>query len=602
MISRYFHRLALLGFLAVTAAGSAITFQLPPYIVAPTTQTQAKVFAERYGANIGRVHIVYLAQNTSGGTGVFYTRETGVGNNVFTTPLLVSPLDNKTYNEPAISVDRYGTAHIVFIGDNPTNAANDSVFYGKVSSGGALTAAQKITPDSVVVAFSPQVAAVQYRGRSVVQPHVAYISNDIGGGIDTDVYLLTADPLNPSNFGTPLNLSADTNSSEQNLTFDLVEGLNSGSGPTDYNIQGALVYERSNTLQAIMVSSASSTSIGFAAVQQLISNAQAPALCVQSVFQSPNGYVGHLAFRPTQVAGEVNYMQFARDGSGTIAQEVLSSFTPATVATAPSVTVEPYLPSELTGTNFINARFDKDVSISYADQGSRSENAARNSGGISSSIATALGIVANVPLTPFTDTGFASFFPSTFFSSGETVIATTRINSVDYIRICGVLGNNVVLLQEIGVPTPTVTPTPTVSPTASVTPSATPSISPSPSAQPTSTAGTATPTASPTSAATATASPSPSPTPIILPTASLTASPTATPPPTASPFVTPTPSPSHTAGPTLTATPNNVTRVEIIDTLLGFRPAPSASRVAQHDVDANGFWDAGDVASFNVTK
>jgi len=42
--------------------------------------------------------------------------------------------------------------------------------------------------------------------------------------------------------------------------------------------------------------------------------------------------------------------------------------------------------------------------------------------------------------------------------------------------------------------------------------------------------------------------------------------------------------------------------VEIIDTLLGFRPAPSASRVAQHDVDANGFWDAGDVASFNVTK
>ncbi|MCC6546347.1 hypothetical protein IT570_04185 [Candidatus Sumerlaeota bacterium] len=565
--------------------------------------TDVQVFAERYGANMGRLHVIYRAVNTSGGTGVFYTKEGGVGTNSFSAPLLVSPLDNKTYTEPDISVDRNSVVHIVFVGKNPTIPANDAVFYAKVSAGGALTAAQKITPDTVTIAFSPQVAAVQHSGRSNVQAHVAYVSNDIGGGIDSDVYLLTSDAININNFGTPLNLTSDSDLGEQNVTFDLVEGLNSGGGPTDYLIQGALVYQRSNTLRAIMVTAATNQTIFFGAPVQIVASAQDPALAVQSVFQSANGYVGHLAFRPVSGGGAlINYIQFAQAG-GTIYQETQSSFPAATSVSHASITVEPYLVSERTGNNFINARFDKDVTVSYADQSSRSLNAARNSGGISSSIAGGLGIAGNVPLTPFTDTGFVSFFPSTFFSYGPKAVATTRVSGTDYIRVGGVLDNNVVLVQELGI-TPTPTATPTVSPSPSsvtTTVTATPTHSPSPSStsQPTASA-TATP--SPTAAGSATPSASPTSSPIIIPTASLTASPSPSVSPVFTISPTPSPSPSPSIGPTLTATPNIVTRTEIIDTLLGLRPAPSSARVAQHDTDANGFWDAGDVASFNLAR
>ncbi|MEO8376089.1 MAG: hypothetical protein ABI579_00325 [Candidatus Sumerlaeota bacterium] len=603
MLSRLHVLCALFVFLGIAVASPAITFQTPPLVVAGTTFQDEQVFAERYGVNRGRLHIVYRALNTSGGNGIWYTHETGVGNNVFTSPILVSALDNKTYTEPDIAVDRNSTAHIVFIGKNPTVPANDSVFYCKVSSGGSLTTAAKITPDTVTVAFSPQVAAVQFSGRSQVQPHVSYICNDLNGGFDTDIYLQYGDPINTTTFTLPLALTADTETGEQNLTFDLVEGLNSGGGSSDYLVQGGWVYERNNSLYAIMITGGSTTSFNFSAPLSVVATAQLPSLAVQSVFRGGNGYVGHLAYRSTSSGSpQVQYTQFAISG-GAIVQETQSSLPAATTISYPSVTVEPYLATELTGTNFVTARFDKDVTVSYADQSSKSLNAARNSGGIGATIASALGIANNVPLSPFTDTGFATLAPSILFSFGPKTVATTRINTTDYVRVGGVLDNNVVLVQELGSPTPTATATPTVSVSPSVSPvaSATASVSPSPS----STAGltlTATPSLSPTSVTTVTPSLSPTATPIIFPTASLTASPTASASATPSPFTTASPSPSPTVGATFTPLPNDVTQLEIIDKLLGFPPVQTAQRVAQHDSDGNGFWDAADVASFNAAK
>ncbi len=591
--------------LALPALAPAMTFINPPLTVKSAITSgypDVSIFAERYGANRGRLHMVYVDSNAQGGRSIYYTRETDIGNNVFLTPVRISPLNNSNYVDPDISVDRLGVAHICYAGpnlDTPSIANDDAIYYARVGTSGAIAlSAIRVSPDTTTVASSPQIAAVKFRNTSLVQSFIAYVGND-PVGLDTDVYLLSSDSNSQNTFSTVGNVSNDTDSGENRIAFDLVESLPPTPGSSDYLIQGAVVWEKNTQLYVSTTFNASSTDVSFRAQQSLLGNVQAddPSLSIQSVNGAGNGYVGHLALRARdQAVPYLKYVQFAElPDAGTILKEERSSFSPVTQMTYPSITIEPYDSTDLSGSNFLTARFNKPVSISFYDAFTRTLNVARNTGGLGSSFDIQEGTPR--PISSFTDTGFVSFNPSNFASEGPKVIATTRVNLVHRLRVAGQLNTDLVLVLETGYTTPT--PSPTVSPS----PTATGTVSPSATATPSPTAGpTATATATPTASISPTASATPSPTTIIVPTPSQTASPSPTPSPTSvgTPIPTPSPTPSPTLGPTLTPTPDVVNRTEILDTLLGYRPAPTSGRVAMGDSDGNGFWDIADVIAFNI--
>lgn len=564
-----------------------------PYVIEQgitSGDSEVSVFAERFGAGKGRLHLVYTATNTMGGKSVFYRRESTIGASDFAAPVRVSPLDNNTnISQPDIYTDQNGVAHICYIGPN---ASNQAVFYARVN-GASLTGPVRASPDSTTVAAYPQIAAVKFAGRSLVQPFIAYVGNDpTFGQTDTEVVLLIANPSSTTTFDTVLKLTDDADSTESNLAFDLTQSLPTGGSPA-YLIQGAVVFNRGNTLRAVLSETGSSTGIGFGAERTLVNDivVQSPALVVQSVLGSANGFVGHVAYRVNP--SEIQYLQFARLPTGSDFQsERRSGFSFVSSPAYPSLTVVP--------DSTVDDRFQIPVTLCFYDNLGRVLNFARNTGGLSSNfgLPSTVGGTAR-PISSFTDTGLVSFAEVSRFD-GPKVVATTFTGGANRLRAAGLRGTDFVLITEQGLTTPSPSPTPSVSPSPSPSASATATHSPTATASLSPTAS-ASPTPSPTGA-TATASPTPSPTIIIPPTVS----PTESPSPTASPITSPTPTgissptPSQTAAPTLSPTPDVVDRNEVIDTLLGFRPAPNPARLAQGDLNSDGFWDAADIIGFNL--
>lgn len=577
---------AILTFALATASSAAVAISWnQPLTLASnvgTADPQVAIVAERFGANRGRLHVAFVGANAQNGTTVYYLRETGVGTSVFQpVKALSSQTAARTVTSPDIAIDGLGVAHVCWI---ETISANQAVVYARANDS-AIDGPVQVSPVQQTSASSPAIAAVQLTGDFAPRAYIAYVGDDLSAESDSEVLVMGNSPSNPFTFEFPVNLTFDTIGGDTNVSFDLIRSLGGASA-----VQGSIVFERASNIYAIPLTGSSPSSIIFGLKEPVRLNptgilAFQPSVTVQSVFDAANGWVGHVTYRGSE-SGLVGprYLQFARlPNASDFNIEPGSGLPFSNAFTYPSTIVVP--------DTVVEARWDKPASIVFFDNTSSSLSAARNSGGISSLFGLlAVGGSNPKPITSFSnDVGTLNLSPLPS-SEGPRLVANTPFSGTDRLRVVARQGSNLVLINEFPLPNPTPTPTATPSPTPTAVPSPTPTRTPSPTAT-----ATQVPTPTTTATATASASPTPSPTATFFPP---TPSPTrtGTPSPTSSPTVSPTftPSPSPTPLQSVTPTPDTVNAAEIIDTMLGLLPTPTAERFPRGDFNGDFVWDVAD--------
>lgn len=549
------------------------------------------------GGRRGRLLVAYAAPDSNGFQSIWFTAEGTAGNNDFSAPIRISPNDGRNYRDPEIAVTAGGVVHVAYVGPNTVNnGVGNAIFYTRISSAGSISISPKRVTSTVTSSDQPSISVAEFSANT--NPVIVYTGSDplVATNPDLEVLMIVGENAG-GNFSAPINLSNDTTSGEATPVIRMVNALQTNA------VQGAVVWTKNNVINAMMITSATSAGPILGTVQQLGDSARGrnPALAIQTVNSSIRGAIGHLAFVRVGAGqeGTISYMQFAdQPTAGTTNWELYDLVGPSSFGSAsrPSIAVDPTTsytasPSQI---------FSRRVHIAYSDNAFDQISAARNAGGLSA----AFGFLNNQPTTAFSDTGV--YFPSgtQVFGEGPQTVALTAIGSTNYLRIAtrerGFLKGNTqdfVVINEVGLPTPTPTPTPTASPSASPTASRTPTASPSASATATTTAtASASATASPTAAVTASA------------TATSAASPTAsrTPGPTPSPSASPTRSPSPTVSasptaseiPTPSLTPSPIPPVgvaQIRNVLLRRLGSVSPGQFAEGDRNADLVWDSADV-------
>jgi hypothetical protein len=554
---------------------SAITLTGPVVVDAGAglSDTQPAVAVDPSGSNAGRLHVVYLSIRPDASIGVAYRRESAPGSNVFGAPVLINASGAPgVITAPAIAVDAAGDAHVVWV-----RTANNiqHLWYSRVSGTTASNPVQ-ITPSANRLANWPRIAALRFASGGPTRLVVAYVGNDLlVTPSDTEVQVISS--VVGGAWGSPVNLTRDTASGEQNLDMSLVESIASGGAIVP---QGAIVYEQAGSIFGLFVESATSTAINFGTPRLIASGgASAPTVATQSVAGSVPFMVAHVAYRRSEGGSTlVGYTQAALLPTGSYTTARVDTLPLSNFPAWPSILVEP--------ATTVAERFDKPVTVSWFDRTTRSLTAARNTGGLSADF----GLTGTTrPPSPFFDTGTLPV-SSGFATDSPRVMARTVIGGVPRVRLAATEDNRLVLFGESAFPQPTPSPTPSpspspsASPTASVSPSATPTTGPSPTPSPS-----ATPSASPSPLTTL-------PPPTVSPSFSATPSPSISPTISSTPSVsvtpsrTPTPSPSRT--PTATPSPCVVTRAVMVRVLLA---RPFLCPGAQLDLNGDGVVDIADL-------
>lgn len=560
--------LCVLAILLLTAAPAPALQPIPAPV--PNVENQVNryaLFAERHGANRGRLHAAAIVPNPSDNNllRVVHAMEQSPNSQVFGEPRVVRDSIPRSDNprELDMVVDSAGVVHLAWVAGSTQGAF---VFYGIVDGAGARSG--QITLDtSIQPTGSLKIAAARTSSGSFrPTPVIAYVGrSNFGGTVGNDILLLSR-PGGTGNWSGPANVTRSPTTTESNVAFDLVDSLDGALA------QGAIVFQRGDDLYAAPTTGSSGNQVNFDTPHQISDNfnGEVPALVVQSLAGSANFYVGHVAYRSASGgSSRIEYLQFSRlQGGGGLTVERLTFSPPGAFPGRPMIAVEPDID--------VNSRGNRRVSIAWKDEVNNSTYVVRNNGGISASF----NVVGPVPPPPSTFSTVAQLSNTEvrgggrfgkFFRNGQWRIALP------------ILGGGAMQLALEDVPPPT--PTPTVSPTPSPSPTVSPTASP-----------TATPTATPTPTATATPTVSPTATPSPTPT------PTGSPPgPTASPTATPSPTPTATAAPTATPTETPIGcepfRQIIIRRILG---RPSNCPPDTQDANGDGALDAADIVAVGL--
>ncbi len=338
-------------------------------------------FTNRWlGAEQHHAHAVYVKRGTDNTLQVYYVRQTHGLTGVFAEPVSLGSAGVTVSSDPDVYVDSEGVAHVTWTGRREYDGrVVDGVYYARADDT-SVTPGRLVSPDRVVSASWPRIAAVRLLGEQESRPFIAFAGNHPSQTTqETDVLLL----MGPKGGGTTgqfqlTNLTNAPGQGYRHINFDLVEGLE----PEDSSqraVQGAIVYQAGNRIDAILTNGSNPTGISFRSPSTLFTGESGqefhPAFRVQSITPDNMGYAGHMAYKEYE-DGPVHYMQFsAVRGSGIDSEVFRAIFGWVGTTEYPSISVQ--------ADDVITWRSYKSVSITVYFPAERKLRVRRNTGGLS---------------------------------------------------------------------------------------------------------------------------------------------------------------------------------------------------------------------------